>query len=158
MSGNVYSPGIRIGEIIGDMTGYVKQPSETSYTPSIFIDAIFGEVYDLLCSDLLCSWFRGRIYPKPEGERVAEIGKDGLLIEGVGRNEEEMPQDPETKKTVMVYLRDKSGIGKEPIGVIAERRKSERDNNNAIGMVRLARKEFAKTEEEAQRIIIGPYV
>ena len=89
---------------------------------------------------------------------MAEIGKDGLLIEGVGRNEEEMPQDPETKKTVMVYLRDKSGIGKEPIGVIAERRKSERDNNNAFGMLRLARKEFAKTEEEAQRIIIGPYV
>jgi len=42
--------------------------------------------------------------------------------------------------------------------VIAERRKTERDNNNAIGMLRLARKEFAKTEEEAQRIIIGPYV
>ena len=89
---------------------------------------------------------------------MAEIGKDGLLVEGAGRNEEEVLQDPETKKTVMVYLRDKNGIGKEPIGVITERRKSERDNNNAIGMLRLARKEFAKTEEEAQRIIIGPYV
>ena len=89
---------------------------------------------------------------------MAEIGKDGLLVEEAGRNEEEVLQDPETKKTVMVYLRDKNGIGKEPIGVITERRKSERDNNNAIGMVRLARKEFAKTEEEAQRIIIGPYV
>jgi len=89
---------------------------------------------------------------------VTEIGKDGFLFEGAGCNEEEVLQDPETKKTVMVYLRDKNGIGKEPIGVITERRKSERDNNNAIGMLRLARKEFAKTGEEAQRIIIGPYV
>jgi len=89
---------------------------------------------------------------------VAEIGKDGLLVEGAGCNAEETIQDKETNKTVMVYLRDKNGTGKEPIGVIAERRKSERDNNNAIGMLRLARKEFAKTEEEAQRITIGPYV
>jgi hypothetical protein len=102
--------------------------------------------------------FRGEIYSKPEGERVTEIGKDGLLVEGAGCTEEEELQDLETKKTVMVYLRDKNGTGKEPIGVIEERRKSERDNNNAIGMLRLARKEFAKTEEEAQRIIIGPYV
>ena len=89
---------------------------------------------------------------------MTEIGKEGLLVEGVGCNEEEVLQDLGTEKTVMVYLRDKNGIRKEPIGVITERRKSERDNNNAIGMVRLARKEFAKTEEEAQRIIIGPYV
>jgi hypothetical protein len=89
---------------------------------------------------------------------VTEIGKDGLLVEGAGCTEEEVLQGQETNKTVMVYLRDKNGIGKEPIGVITERRKSERDNNNAIGMVRLARKEFAKTEEEAQRITIGPYV
>jgi hypothetical protein len=89
---------------------------------------------------------------------VTEIGKEGLLVEGAGCTEEEVLQGQETKKTVMVYLRDKNGIGKEPIGVITERRKSERDNNNAIGMMRLARKEFAKTEEEAQRITIGPYV
>ena len=89
---------------------------------------------------------------------MTEIGKDGLLVEGAGCTEEEVLQGQETKKTVMVYLRDKNGIGKEPIGVITERRKSERDNNNAIGMMRLARKEFAKTEEEAQRITIGPYV
>ena len=88
---------------------------------------------------------------------MTEIGKHGLLVEGAGCNEEEVLQGQETK-TVMVYLLDKNGIGKEPIGVITERRKSERDNNNAIGMMRLARKEFAKTEEEAQRIIIGPYV
>jgi len=89
---------------------------------------------------------------------MTEIVKDGMLIEGATRKEEEVLQDPGKIKTVMVYLRDKNGIGKEPIGVITERRKSERDNNNAIGMVRLARKEFAKTEEEAQRITIGPYV
>ncbi len=86
---------------------------------------------------------------------MTEIGKGGLLD---GYNEEEVLQDLGTKKTVMVYLLDKNGIGKEPIGVIMERRISERDNNNAIGMVRLARKEFAKTEEEAKRIVIGPYV
>jgi hypothetical protein len=89
---------------------------------------------------------------------MTEIVKDSMLIEGATRKEEEVLQDLGKIKTVMVYLRDKNGIGKEPIGVITERRKSERDNNNAIGMVRLARKEFAKTEEEAQRIIIGPYV
>ena len=89
---------------------------------------------------------------------MTDIGKGVLLIEGAGCIEEEGLQDLGTEKTVMVYLRDKNGIGKEPIGVITERRKSERENNNAIGMVRLARKEFANTEEEAQRIIIGPYV
>ena len=86
---------------------------------------------------------------------MTEIGKGGLLD---GHKEEVVVQDLGTKKTVMVYLLDKNGIGKEPIGVIMERRISERDNNNAIGMVRLARKEFAKTEEEAKRIVIGPYV
>lgn len=89
---------------------------------------------------------------------MTEIGKGGLLIEGASRIEGEVFQEVETKKTVMVYLLDKNGIGREPIGVITERRISERDNNNAIGMLRLARKEFAKTEEEAQRIVIGPYV
>jgi len=89
---------------------------------------------------------------------VTETGKRGLPIEGVGLTDEEELQDPGAEKTVMVYLLDKSGMQKEPLGVITERRKSERDNNNAIGMVRLARKEFAKTEEEARRIVIGPYV
>ncbi len=89
---------------------------------------------------------------------MTEIGKDILLIEGAERREEEVPQDLGAENTVMVYLLDESGTGKEPVGVILERRKSERDNNNAIGMLRLARKEFAKTEEEAQRIVIGDYV
>ena len=89
---------------------------------------------------------------------MTEILKDGLLIEGAARKEEEVLQDLGKIKTVIVYLRDKNGIGKEPIGVITERRKSEREMNNAIGMLRLARKEFAKTEEEAKRIVIGDYV
>jgi hypothetical protein len=58
----------------------------------------------------------------------------------------------------MVYWMDKKNMRKEPIGILMERRKSERDNNNAIGMLRLARKEFAKTEEESQRILIGDFV
>ena len=88
---------------------------------------------------------------------MTEIGKGVLLIEEAACHEKEVLQDLGTEKTVMVYLLDKNGIGKEPVGVILERRKSERDDNNAIGMLRMARKEFAKTEEEAQRIIIGPY-
>lgn len=55
-------------------------------------------------------------------------------------------------------MMDEKRLGKEPLGIITERRKSERDKNNAIGMLRLARKEFAKTEEEASRIVIGDYV
>ena len=96
---------------------------------------------------------------------MTEIRKDGWLIEGAGCSEEEVLQTTKDKepdllpqKTVMVYLLDKMSMLKEPIGIITERRKSERDDNNAIGMLRLARKEFAKTEEEAKRIVIGDYV
>ncbi|HLE17944.1 MAG TPA: hypothetical protein VI728_06640 [Syntrophales bacterium] len=96
---------------------------------------------------------------------MTEIGKGGLLIEGAYCNEDEVFQatkgekvDLGPKKTVMVYLMDEKTMQKEPIGIMTERRISDRDNNNAIGMLRLARKEFAKTEEEAKRIVIGPYV
>jgi len=75
---------------------------------------------------------------------MAEIGK--------GDESEQVPV-----KTVMVYLISENRLGKEPIGIITERRKSERETNNVIGMLRLARKEFAKTEEEAKRITIGDY-
>jgi hypothetical protein len=75
---------------------------------------------------------------------MAEIGK--------GDESEQVPA-----KTVMVYLISENRLGKEPIGIITERRKSERETNNVIGMLRLARKEFAKTEEEAKRITIGDY-
>ena len=96
---------------------------------------------------------------------MKEIGKDGWLIKGSAWHEEEVLQATKSKeaepmpvKTVMVYWMDKKNMRKEPIGILMERRKSERDNNNAIGMLRLARKEFAKTEEESQRILIGDYV
>ena len=96
---------------------------------------------------------------------MTEIGKGGWLNDGSGSNDDEsltVTKDKEPghipSKTVMVYLMDKKNMRKEPIGIITERRKSERDDNNAIGMLRLARKEFAKTEEEAKRIIIGDYV
>jgi len=94
-----------------------------------------------------------------------EIGKDGWLIKGSAWNEEERFQAARGNepgrmpfKTVMVYWMDKENLRKEPIGILPERRKIERDNNNAIGMLRLARKEFAKTEEESKRILIGDYV
>lgn len=87
---------------------------------------------------------------------MTKTGKGDSLENGLGAKEQEALQDP--PKTVMVYLLDKKTMVKEPIGIITERRKSERDTNNAIGMLRLARKEFAKTEEEAQRILIGDYV
>jgi len=35
-------------------------------------------------------------------------------------------------KTVMVYWVDQENLRKEPLGILTERRKSERDNNNAI--------------------------
>ena len=97
---------------------------------------------------------------------MTEIGKVGWLIgEPDGKEEEALQettkgQKPEQMpiKTVMVYWMDQSNMQKEPIGILTERRKSERDNNNAIGMLRLARKVFAKTEEEAKRIIIGDYL
>lgn len=96
---------------------------------------------------------------------MTDIGKDGWLIRDSGGNEEEVLQETTGKKseqvplkTVMVYWLDQSNMQKEPIAILTERRKSERDNNNAIGMLRLARKVFAKTEEEAKRIIIGDYV
>jgi hypothetical protein len=96
---------------------------------------------------------------------MTEIGKVGWLIRESGVKEEEVHQETTGNnseqvplKTVMVYWMDQSNMQKEPIGILTERRKSERDNNNAIGMLRLARKVFAKTEEEAKRIIIGDYV
>lgn len=109
--------------------------------------------------------FQGGNYPESEGGHMTEIGKVGWLNNGPVWNEEEVLQatkDKELgqipKKTVMVYLMDKMSTRKEPIGIMTERRISERDNNNAIGMLRLARQEFAKTEEEAKRIVIGDYV
>jgi hypothetical protein len=98
-----------------------------------------------------------------EGD-MKKIEEDNQLLNGLAL-EEDVPQKaavmmPEQVpvKTVMVYWMDKENMRKEPIGILMERRKLERENNNAIGMLRLARKTFAKTEEEAQRILIGDFV
>lgn len=98
-------------------------------------------------------------------EHMAEIPKGGWLSNGLGGTGGEeylLTKDDEpgqiSSKTVMVYLLDKKAMGKEPLGIIMERRRSERDGNNAIGMLRLARKEFASTEEMARRIVISDYV
>lgn len=85
---------------------------------------------------------------------MTENGEGDSSNNGPGMNEGE--QAP--LKTVMVYLMDEKTLRKEPIGILTERRRSDRDGNNAIGMLRLARKVFAKTEDEAKRIVIGEYV
>lgn len=95
---------------------------------------------------------------------MKKIGEDNWLMKGSAWTEEEALQKPTGKKpeqvpvkTVMVYWMDKKHIRKEPIGILMERRVTKRENDE-IGMLRLARKTFARTEEEAQRIIIGDYV
>jgi len=96
---------------------------------------------------------------------MTELGNNGWLLKGSAWHEEEVRQGKTDKeperipiKTVMVYWMDQKCTRKEPLGILTERRKLERENNNAIGMLRLARKVFAKSEEEAKRIIIGDYV
>ena len=96
---------------------------------------------------------------------MAKVGKDGWVFKGSTWNEEDfrqlkMTKEPEKMhvKTVMVYWMDQKNMTKEPLGILTERRKSERDDNNAIGMLRLARKVFAQSEEQAKRIMIGEYV
>jgi len=96
---------------------------------------------------------------------MKEIMKYGWWISGAGWPREETIQETMsvgsermTLKTVMVYWLDNKNMRKEPIGILVERRKAERENeNNVIGMLRLARKEFANTEEESKRILIGDY-
>lgn len=96
---------------------------------------------------------------------MPETPKGGWLHNQPGGNEDEALQETGDNvpgqvptKTVMVYLLDPKTMRKEPIGIITEQRKSERDGNNAIGMLQLARKEFATSEEMAKRIVIGDYV
>ncbi len=97
---------------------------------------------------------------------MKEVAKYGWWVNGAGWPRDDVTHearspDPEktTTKSVMVYWLDKKSRVKEPIGILLERRKAERDKeNNVIGMLRLARKEFARTEEESSRIIIGDYI
>jgi hypothetical protein len=95
---------------------------------------------------------------------MAERGQDGWLLKGSSWTEEEalpkasekMPENT-PQKTVMVYWKDDKDMRKEPIAILMERRKTRREHDD-VGMLRLARKTFARTAEEAQRIIIGDYV
>ena len=102
---------------------------------------------------------------KNEEVDLKKIEEENRLLNGSAWNEEVVPQKTSDKKpeqvpvkTVMVYWIDKENMRKEPIGILMERRNQERENNNAIGMLRLARKTFARTEEEARRILIGEFV
>lgn len=55
--------------------------------------------------------------------------------------------------TVFVYRLDRETKQRIPLGILMERRKMER-GDNAIGMLRMARKEFAETEAESRSIFI----
>ncbi len=55
--------------------------------------------------------------------------------------------------TVLVYRLDTKTKERVTLGVLVDRRKKEREGN-AIGMLRLARKVFATTEEESKSIFI----
>lgn len=58
-------------------------------------------------------------------------------------------------KTVKVYQVDYVRKTKKPIGVIEERRGSARPDNEA-GLLRLARRRFAASADEAFRIFVNP--
>lgn len=58
-------------------------------------------------------------------------------------------------KTVKVYKVDYVRKVKNPIGVVEERRESSRPEN-AAGLLRLARRKFAVSADEAYRIIVNP--
>jgi hypothetical protein len=56
-------------------------------------------------------------------------------------------------ETVTVYRLDDRTKEMIPLGILVERRKTER-GKNPLGMLKLARKEFAETEDESKRIFI----
>jgi hypothetical protein len=58
-------------------------------------------------------------------------------------------------KTVKVYQVDYVRKTKKPIGVVEERRGSDRPGNES-GLLRLARRKFAASADEAFRIIVNP--
>ena len=58
-------------------------------------------------------------------------------------------------KTVQVYQVDYVRKTKKPIGYVEERRRSDRPGNLA-GLVRLARNKYARSAEEAFRIVVAP--
>lgn len=60
-------------------------------------------------------------------------------------------------RTVMVYRTNGKSTVKEPLGILVERRKSER-GENIVGMLRLARMEFAGAADGTGGIFIGDYM
>lgn len=58
-------------------------------------------------------------------------------------------------KTVEVYKVDYVRKTKKPIGTIEERRETARPGSEA-GLLRIARKKFAASADEAYRIIVNP--
>jgi len=57
-------------------------------------------------------------------------------------------------ETVIVYRLDGESKARVLLGILVDRRKSDR-GDNVIGMLRLARKEFAETEKESANIFIS---
>jgi len=55
--------------------------------------------------------------------------------------------------TFLVYCQDKESDAKIPLGVLVDRRKSDRGDNGS-GMLRLARKEFAEKGKEFSNISV----
>lgn len=56
-------------------------------------------------------------------------------------------------RAVVVYRLDEESMEKEPVGMLRERRKADR-GERLLGMLRLARKEFAETAENHSKIVI----
>lgn len=59
-------------------------------------------------------------------------------------------------ETVFVYRLDCKSKAEIPLGTLVERRKGER-GNNTTGMLRWARKEFAKLGIDASSVFISSY-
>jgi len=59
-------------------------------------------------------------------------------------------------ETVFVYYLDIKSKAEVPLGTLTDRRKEER-GDNTTGMVRLARKEFAKKPFDGSGIYISPF-
>jgi hypothetical protein len=58
-----------------------------------------------------------------------------------------------TMKSVLVYRLDSDTKAMVPLGILMDRRNKER-GDNVIGMLRMAKREFAVSEQEAANIFI----
>ena len=56
-------------------------------------------------------------------------------------------------KSVLVYKLDSDTKAMVPVGILMDRRDQDR-GDNVIGMLRLAKREFAESEQEAANIFI----